>query len=109
MIEHAWVVLCMREGGNPRAGEGGDMDYMMDDHCLYCLEILHFLAAGFISKQWMELAGGYQKWAKLVLGVLRCMYVCMVQLYVHVDERDQSVKLVLLVLVSSRSCVVVVA
>ena len=27
------------------------------------------------------------------------MYVCMVQLYVHVDERDQSVKLVLLVLV----------
>jgi hypothetical protein len=36
------------------------------------------------------------------------MYVCMVQLYVHIDERDQSVKLVLLVMVSYWSCIVVV-
>ena len=50
------------------AGEGGDMDYMMNDHCLYCLEILHFLEAGFISKQWMELAGGYQNGQNLSWG-----------------------------------------
>jgi hypothetical protein len=105
---NAWVVLCMREVGNPRSRRR--WRYGLHDGCSMSLLFgnLALLGSWVHRQQWLRASWRVIKTSKTSLGVFRCMYMCMVQLYVHIDERDQSVKLVLLVLVSSWSCIVVV-